>query len=142
MISVVSKTGESIEFTEEEIALSVLLTTCLEIDENKTIPLPRVGIDELILVKKLSTAIVSTDDMSTVDMSIIDITTDFTVENLFSLLDASNFLENIVIVKLIKNRISSILLENKVDEILKIFNLRDFTDMEKSQMTLLGKFVY
>mgnify|MGYP001068382875 FL=1 len=71
----------------------------------------------------------------------LKLTEKFTIEKLFSLLDCVNFLENIIIIELIKKKIDTILKDNTQEDILKIFKLenKDFTDVEKSQMDLLNE---
>jgi hypothetical protein len=65
------------------------------------------------------------------------------MEHLFKLLDCVNFLENIIIIKLIKKKISTILKISTVDEIKNIFKLvdNDFNDTEKSKIAALSNMV-
>tara|TARA_B110001450_G_scaffold73939_2_gene70320 strand:+ start:10296 stop:10781 length:486 start_codon:yes stop_codon:yes gene_type:complete len=159
MIKVITVDNKSIDFTEDEIRLSVLLKTlCLDDDFEKKniIQLPKIDIDNLFYIKRLSIAIIENniteekvdntvefEDICNSITGYLTLTEDFKIENLFKLLDCVNFLENIIILKLIKKKISTILKMSKVEEIKKIFNLqdKDFNDIEKSQLELLSNLV-
>ena len=110
-------------------------------------------IDNLFYIKRLSIAIIQNnitekkikeaEDFEDIDNSItgyLKLTEDFTIKNLFKLLDCVNFLENEIILKLIKKKISTILKNNTVTEIKDIFKLEDndFNDVEKSKMDVLS----
>ena len=146
MIKVISVDNQAIDFTEEEIKLSVLLKTmCLDdFEKRDSIQLPKVDIDNLFYIKRLSIAIIENnitedkikeaEDFEDINNSItgyLTLTLDFTIEHLFKLLDCVNFLENIIIIKLIKKKISTILNVSTVDEIKKIFKLeeKDFNNI-------------
>ena len=156
MIKVISFDNQAIDFTYGEIKLSVLLKSlCLDDDFEKrqTVQLPKVDIDNLFYIKRLSIAIIQNnitekkikeaEDFEDIDNSItgyLKLTEDFTIKNLFKLLDCVNFLENEIILKLIKKKISTILKNNTVTEIKDIFKLEDndFNDVEKSKMDVLS----
>jgi hypothetical protein len=160
MIKVISVDNKSIDFTEDEIKLSVLLKTlCFDDDfeKKKNIQLPKVDIDNLFYIKRLSIAIIENnitedkineaEDFEDINNSItgyLKLTSEFTIKNLFKLLDCVNFLENIIIIKLIKKKIDTILKDNTVTEIKKIFKLEDndFNDVDKSKMTILSNLVH
>lgn len=160
MIKVISVDNKSIDFTEDEIKLSVLLKTmCLDDDfeQRKTIQLAKVDIDNLFYIKRLSIAIIENnitedkikeaEDFEDINNSItgyLKLTQEFTVENLFKLLDCVNFLENIIILKLIKKKIDTILKDNTVTEIKDIFKLKDtdFNDIDKSKIEILSNLVH
>ena len=159
MIKVISVDNKSIDFTEDEIKLSVLLKTlCLDDDFEKksSIQLPKIDIDNLFYIKRLSIAILENnitedkileaeyfEDINNSITGYLKLTPEFTIKNLFKLLDCVNFLENIIIIKLIKKKIDTILKDNTVTEIKKIFKLEDndFNDVDKSKMTILSKLV-
>ena len=157
MIKITSVDNQSIEFTEDEIRLSGLLKTmCFdeEFEKEKELQIPKVDIDNLFYIKRLSMAIIENniteekikqaenfEDINRSVTSYLKLTEKFTIEKLFSLLDCVNFLENIIIIELIKKKIDIILKDNTQEDILKIFKLenKDFTDVEKSQMDLLNE---
>ena len=158
MIKVISVDNQAIEFTEEEIKLSVLLKTmCLDdFEKRESIQLPKVDIDNLFYIKRLSMAIIENniteekikeaEDFEDINNSItgyLRLKDEFTMEHLFKLLDCVNFLENIIIIKLIKKKISTILKISTVDEIKNIFKLvdNDFNDTEKSKIAALSNMV-
>jgi len=158
MIKVISVDNQAIEFTEEEIKLSVLLKTmCLDDFEKRgSIQLPKVDIDNLFYIKRLSMAIIENniteekikeaEDFEDINNSIsgyLRLKDGFTMEHLFKLLDCVNFLENIIIIKLIKKKISTILKISTVDEIKNIFKLEDndFNDTEKAKIAALSNMV-
>ena len=157
MIKITSVDNQSIEFTEDEIRLSGLLKTmCFdeEFEKEKELQIPKVDIDNLFYIKRLSMSIIENniteekikqaENFEDINRSIskyLKLTEKFTIEKLFSLLDCVNFLENIIIIELIKKKIDIILKDNTQEDILKIFKLenKDFTDVEKSQMDLLNE---
>ena len=157
MIKITSVDNQSIEFTEDEIRLSGLLKTMFfdeEFEKEKELQIPKVDIDNLFYIKRLSMAIIENniteekikqaenfEDINRSVTSYLKLTEKFTIEKLFSLLDCVNFLENIIIIELIKKKIDTILKDNTQEDILKIFKLenKDFTDVEKSQMDLLNE---
>jgi len=157
MIKITSVDNQSIEFTEDEIRLSGLLKTmCFdeEFEKEKELQIPKVDIDNLFYIKRLSMTIIENniteekirqvenfEDINRSVTTYLKLTEKFTIEKLFSLLDCVNFLENIIIIELIKKKIDTILKDNTQEDILKIFKLenKDFTDVEKSQMDLLNE---
>ena len=157
MIKITSVDNQSIEFTEDEIRLSGLLKTmCFdeEFEKEKELQIPKVDIDNLFYIKRLSMSIIENniteekirqvenfEDINRSVTTYLKLTEKFTIEKLFSLLDCVNFLENIIIIELIKKKIDIILKDNTQEDILKIFKLenKDFTDVEKSQMDLLNE---
>jgi hypothetical protein len=157
MIKITSVDNQSIEFTEDEIRLSGLLKTmCFdeEFEKEKELQIPKVDIDNLFYIKRLSMSIIENniteekirqvenfEDINRSVTTYLKLTEKFTIEKLFSLLDCVNFLENIIIIELIKKKIDTILKDNTQEDILKIFKLenKDFTDVEKSQMDLLNE---
>lgn len=158
MIKVISVDNQAIEFAEEEIKLSVLLKTmCLDdFEKRESIQLPKVDSDNLFYIKRLSMAIIenniteekikAAEDFEDINNSITNylrLKDGFTMEHLFKLLDCVNFLENIIIIKLIKKKISTILKISTVDEIKNIFKLvdNDFNDTEKSKIAALSNMV-
>tara|TARA_B100000795_G_scaffold192494_1_gene146880 strand:- start:21 stop:497 length:477 start_codon:yes stop_codon:yes gene_type:complete len=157
MIKVISVDNKSIDFTEDEIKLSALLKTmCLgeNFEKSDEVQLPKVTFDNLFYIKRLSKVIINKnitekvvdksdcfEDLNNTLNDYLKITTEFTIENLFTLLDCVNFLENIIIVKIIKKKIDTILKYSTVDDIIKIFKLDNFDGEEMEQMDILKKLV-
>tara|TARA_B110000967_G_C18893317_1_gene568893 strand:- start:1474 stop:1911 length:438 start_codon:yes stop_codon:yes gene_type:complete len=141
MINIISVDNKSIEFTKDEIRLSGFLKTmCLgdEFEKETELQIPKVDFDNLFYIKRLSTAIIE-NDMNV--SKYLKLTDEFTIEKLFSLLHCVNFLDNDIIIQLIKKKIDTILKDNTREDILKIFKLenKDFTEMENAQMDLLNE---
>tara|TARA_B100000795_G_scaffold8999_1_gene6374 strand:+ start:466 stop:936 length:471 start_codon:yes stop_codon:yes gene_type:complete len=155
MIKVISVDNKSIDFTEDEIKHSVLLKTmCLgeNFEKRYEVQLPKVNVDNLFYIKRLSMVIISkniteefVDNLDCFEDNTVNdylkITTDFTIENLFTLLDCVNFLENIIIIKLITKKIDTILKYSMVDDIIETFKLDNFDEGEMEQMSILKKLV-
>ena len=164
MIILSTNDNKKVEFTDKEALLSVFLKTMFYTNDDEFINgESKINVDTILIEKaneKILTKIqklckilvdkkitmykINNTNYENLDINIqniLKIQEDFTVKEMFSLIDVVNFMNIETILEIIKKKIKYIISSNTYDEVIKIFKITkdEFTNKEKEAMQTFDK---